>query len=111
MTKFAILPVLILLNIMLAGCMEYESTSSLSIEMIAFHSLTKEEQDFIPVSPKDSIVEKVNVTEKNKLLFHKNYDKEKVYSVTFNNSEEEDELIVFIDLDKKTVIGKGFINK
>ncbi|MBM7602887.1 PBP1b-binding outer membrane lipoprotein LpoB [Metabacillus crassostreae] len=111
MTKFSVLPLLFLLNMMLTGCMSYESKSSLPIEMIAFNSLTKEEQNSIPVSPKDSTVEKINVDEKNRLLFHKDYNKEQVYSVTFNNLENADKLQVFIDLDKETVIGKVFLTK
>ncbi|TXC85846.1 hypothetical protein FS935_19575 [Metabacillus litoralis] len=111
MKKFAVLPLLFLLNIMLTGCMVYDSKSSLPIELIAFNSLTKEEQNSIPVSPKDSTVEKINVDEENRLLFHKDYDKEQVYSVTFNNLEKEDKLTVFVDLDKETVVGKGFLTR
>jgi hypothetical protein len=48
---------LILLFIVLMGCNLIPSKNNLSIEMIAFNGLTDEEQDLIPVSPKDSIVD------------------------------------------------------
>lgn len=86
---------------------------SVPIEMIAFNSLTDEEQDLIPVSPKDSIVEKVTVNDENKSFIDKNYDKDQVYAVTFNNTKTNSsgKLMVFVDLDKETVVGKGFTSK
>ena len=56
--------------ITLIGC------SSLDIEMVAFNILSEVEQDLIPTSPKDSVVEKINVTEENKIFLHGDYDKE-----------------------------------
>lgn len=44
--------------------------------MIAFNGLTDEEQDLIPVSPKDSIVEKITVNNENMSLIDKDYDKD-----------------------------------
>ncbi len=90
--------------ITLFGC------SSLEIEMVAFNSLSESEQDLIPTSPMDSVVEEINVTEENKKYLFDDYDRDKVYSVTFNHtdSDKNADLTVFVDLDKETVVGKGF---
>lgn len=65
------------------------SENQLPIEMIAFNNLTDEEKDLIPASPKDSIVEKVPVNDDIKKSINKNYDKNQVYAVTFNNTETD----------------------
>lgn len=95
------------------GCNLIQPKDNLPIELIAFNSLTDEEKDLIPASPKDSIVEKVTVNDENKSFIDKNYDKDKVYAVTFNNTETNSsgKLTVFVDLDKETVVGKGFTSK
>ncbi|WP_299094719.1 hypothetical protein [uncultured Metabacillus sp.] len=113
MKRLEFVPMTILLFITLMGCNLVPSENKLSIEMIAFNSLTDEEQDLVPVSPKDSIVEKISVNNENKSLIDKGYDKDQVYSVTFNNTQTDSSgtLIVFVDLDKKTVVGKGFTSK
>lgn len=88
-----------------------QSAPDLPIEMIAFNSLTEEEtSSLIIVSPKDSQVEKVAVNDKIEALITKNYNKRKVYKITFNQTatESHGNLIVFVDTDKKTVVGKGF---
>lgn len=105
-------PLLITLFITLTGCNLIQTNESLPIEMIAFNSLTVEKQNLIPVSPKDSTVEKVNVNAENKSYIDKNYDKDQVYSVTFNNTETNSsgKLTVFVALDKETVVGEGFTN-
>lgn len=97
----------------LIGCNKISSENKLSIEMLAFGSLTDEEQDLIPVSPKDSIVEKITVNNENRSLIDKGYDKDQVYTVTFTNTETDTsgKLTVFVDLDKETVVGKGFTSK
>lgn len=89
-----------------------ESENQLPIEMVAFNSLTDEERDLILVSPKDSIVKQMPADEI-KILINKSYDKDLVYSVTFNNTETNSSgnLVVFVGLDKKTVLGKGFTSK
>ncbi|MDP5275114.1 hypothetical protein [Chengkuizengella axinellae] len=81
--------------------------------MVAFNSLTDEEKMLIPVSPKDSTVEKINIANKNKSLIHIDYDKQQVYSVTFNNNEIDSSgnLTIFFGLDRQTVVGKGFTSK
>ncbi|MBS4224200.1 hypothetical protein [Lederbergia citrea] len=113
MNKLAFIPILLLLTITLTGCNLFDSKKELPIEMIAFNSLTDEERDLIPVSPKDSIVEKITINNENKSLIDKGYDKDQVYSVTFNNIETDSsgKLTVFVDLDKETVVGKGFTSK
>ncbi|KMY50131.1 hypothetical protein [Peribacillus loiseleuriae] len=107
MKKLVLTPMLILLFVILMGCNLIPSKNNLSIEMIAFNDLTDEEQDLIPVSPKDSIVEKITVNNENISLIDKDYDKDQVYSVTFNNTETDSsgKLMVFVDLDKEAVVG------
>lgn len=72
-----------ILMITLFGC------SLLEIEMVAFNSLSESERDLIPTSPKDSVVEKINVTEENKKYLFDVYDGDKVYSVTFNHTDSD----------------------
>ncbi|WP_239619280.1 hypothetical protein [Cohnella mopanensis] len=107
MNKLTFIPILLLIAVTLTGCHVFDSNKDLPIEMVAFNSLTDEEQDLIPVSPKDSIVKKVTVNDEIKSVIDKNYNKDEVYCVTFNNTETNasGNLVVFIDLDKKTVIG------
>lgn len=107
MKKILFLPVLFLL---LTGC--NTSASELPIEMVAYNSLTKAEQDLIPASPKDSTVTKEKVSHEMKSLIDNNYSKEQVYAVVFNNTESSTfgNLVVYIDLDKKEAAGKGYEN-
>ena len=88
----------------------FDSKQSLPIEMVAFNSLTEEEKDLILVSPKDSTVEKVVVNDDIEPFIESNYDKDKLYSVTFNHTETESSgnIVVFVDLDKKAIVGKAF---
>lgn len=113
MYKAVFIPLLISLSILLIGCNSVKSEDQLPIEMVAFNSLTDEEQDLIPVSPKDSVVKKVSVTGDIESLVDDNYQKDTVYSVSFNDSQtgSSGNLVVLVDLDKKTVVGKGFIGK
>ena len=113
MKKITFILILIFISITITGCNLFESKNNLPIEMVAFNSLTDEEKDLIPVSPKDSEVMKVPVNDEIESYIHKDYGKEKVYSVTFNNSETDSsgKLVVFVDLDKKTIVGKGFDSK
>ena len=111
--KLVFISILIVLSASLMGCNLIPPKDSISIELIAFNSLTDEEKDLIPASPKDSIVEKITVTNENKSFIDKNYDKDQVYAVTFNNTETDStgRLTIFVDLDKETVVGKGFTSK
>lgn len=115
MRKFSLFPILLItfstLLIICGGFIYYylnQPKEQLSIEMVAYNGLTKEEQDLIPVSPKDSIVEKIAVTDEIQSLINQDYDKKEVYTVTFQNtaSTSSENLTVFVSLDKKTVVGK-----
>ncbi|WP_187143747.1 hypothetical protein [Bacillus tuaregi] len=110
---FGILAVLLIF--MVIGIVSFYSASEnqLPIEMVAFNSLADAERALIPVSPKDSIVKKVPINDGIKTSIDKSYGKEQVYSVTFNNTETDSsgKLVVFVSLDKKTVLGKGFTSK
>lgn len=101
---------LMFLYISLTGCGVWDLKSNTALEMVAFNSLTDEEKDLIPVSPKDSKVEKVAVSQENISMIDEDYEKDEVYSVTFNNTESltSGNLVVFLDLNKETVVGKGF---
>ena len=98
--------ILLLLN--LTAC-HLSNSNPLSIEMVAYNSLTDEESARIPVSPKDAIVELIEVNHENKKLINSDYENNKVYSVTFKHTETDStgNLVVYIALDKKTVVGKG----
>jgi hypothetical protein len=109
--RLLFIPNLILLTISLSGCYLFQSERSESpIEMTAFSSLNDEEQDQIPVSPKDSVVRKVTVNEDLAKFIGKTYYGKEVYSVTFNHTETDStgNVTVYVDLDKKTIVGKGF---
>lgn len=91
----------------------FKKENKLSIEMVAFNSLTNEENTLIQVSPKDSIVKQIPLSDELKGSLDSNYTENQVYSVTFNNTETgtTGNLVVFVGLDKKTVLGKGFTGK
>lgn len=107
----------IILIFMIIGIVSFYSASlnhnQSPIEMVAFNSLTDEERALIPVSPKDSIVKRVPINDHIEKSIDKSYRKDEVYSVTFNNTETNSSgnLVVFIDLDRQTVLGKGAANK
>lgn len=86
------------------------SDNQLPIEMVPFNHLTSEDKKLIPVSPKDSIVKKVPIHKDIHPAIDPNYEKNQVYAVTFNHTETDSSgtLVVFVSLDKKTVVGKGF---
>ncbi|GKV55380.1 hypothetical protein NCCP2222_13270 [Sporosarcina sp. NCCP-2222] len=106
------LVLLIFLVSVLTGCQLAEVKNEVPIEMVAFGSLTDEEQKLFPASPKDSTIRKVSVTEEIEPFLEKDYEQDEVYMVTFHNTETDlGELSVFVGADKKTVIGKGFISK
>ncbi|WNS79249.1 hypothetical protein RRU94_16980 [Domibacillus sp. DTU_2020_1001157_1_SI_ALB_TIR_016] len=114
MRKIFVISLFVFLLVSLAGWSVFEAkqdSSEKSILMVAYNSLTKAEESLIPVSPKDSRVEKVVVNDEIKSLIDKNYNKDKVYKITFNQTatETQENLIVFVGVDKKTVVGKGFM--
>jgi hypothetical protein len=105
---------LIFLSILQTGCnVFFEYKSTIPIEMVAFNGLSDEEKDLIPVSPKDSNVQKIRVNDEIESFFDKDYHKDQVYSVSFNNTETNfsGKLEVFVDLDKITVVGKRKMSK
>lgn len=87
-----------------------QDSSEKSILRVAYNSLTKAEESLILVSPKDSQVKKVDVTDEVEAIINKNYSEKKVYKVTFNRTatETNGNLVVFVATDKQTVVGKGF---
>jgi hypothetical protein len=109
LNKSAVLIILILATITLTAFNMFDSKREVPIELIAFDSLTIEEKQLIPASPKDSIVKKVAVNEEIKSKIDVKYDKEEVYSVTFRHTQTETSgnLEVYVALDKKTVVGKS----
>ncbi|MGI8387714.1 hypothetical protein [Robertmurraya sp. P23] len=110
MRKWLGISLLVFLYISLTGCSVLESKRNAPLEMVAYNSLTDEEKDLIPVSPKDSSVKKVAVSQEIISMMDEDYNKDEVYSVIFNNTESatSGKLVVFLDLDKETVVGKGF---
>lgn len=105
MKKILFLPFLFSL---LTGC--NSSASELPVEMVAYNSLSKAEQDLIPVSPKDAAVTKKNVSPEITSLIDRNYNEKQVYAVVFNDTETaaSGNLVVYVDLDKEKVVGKGY---
>ncbi|MCF6137779.1 hypothetical protein [Pseudalkalibacillus berkeleyi] len=97
---------------LMGGCNLYQS-NNIPIEMVAFNSLTKEEVNKIPVSPKDSVVNEVIVSEDLGKQIGDKFIGKTIYSVTFNNTEDDTNgrLIVYVSNDKETVIGKGYENR
>lgn len=83
-----------------------------SAEMVAFNSLSQEEQSLM-ISPKDSSVQKVVVDEELGESLGKEHLGNTVYAVTFHHTETADSgnLIVFLDEEKEKVLGKGFDGK
>ena len=65
------------------------------------------------MSPKDSSVEKVQVDDVIKKFVNDHYEKDQVYEVTFNYTETPStgNLVVYVDLDEVSVIGKGYKSK
>jgi hypothetical protein len=109
--KYYFLFLTVFITISISGCNLLEVEESLTgIEMIAFNSLTNAEQDKIPVSPMDSVVQKITVNDDLGSRIGDEFVGKKLYSVTFNHTETESlgNLIVYVGLDKKTVVGNGY---
>ncbi len=114
MKKRFVVSLIALLAVTLTGWTVFGTKESMPIELAAFNSLTNEEiSSLIIISPKDSQTEKVTVTNRIKPFISENYDKNNVYQVTFNNTatKSHGNLLVFVDTDKTTVVGKGFDEK
>ncbi|QPC45886.1 hypothetical protein [Mangrovibacillus cuniculi] len=100
---------LIIVSILITGCDLVGSSNELPLEMVAYNSLTREEQKQIPVSPKDSSVQVLSVDETIKSYLPNDYKDDKVHAVIFRGTETDNEgnLTVFLGQDRKSVIGKG----
>ncbi|WP_223702227.1 hypothetical protein [Sutcliffiella deserti] len=85
----------------------YEETK-MPIEMIAFNELTSEERERILVSPKDSSVRELTVSEELGKQLGANLVGKKLYMVTFNHTETvtSGNLIVYVDMENEEVVGK-----
>jgi hypothetical protein len=112
LNRIILLLALTILTISLSAC-SLQQPRPLPIEMMAYNSLTDEERELIPVSPKDSTVEKVEVTADIKVLVDSSYTKDQLYSVTFNRTATDParNLVVYIALDEQTVVGKSLSGK
>jgi hypothetical protein len=99
----------ICLTFFITGCDLFKN-DKLPIEMVAFNNLTNEEQNKIPVSPKDSVVNEVTVSEELGQKLGGKFIGKMIYTVTFNHTEGDSlgKLVVYIAKDKETVIGKGY---
>jgi hypothetical protein len=89
-----------------------KETNQIPLEMIAFNSFTDEEQSLIPTSPKDSIIEELEVNDKIRRMLNREYEKDTLYSITLNNTETDTTgpIVVYLSLDKETVLWKGFVD-
>lgn len=83
-------------------------TNQIPLEMIAYNSLTDEQKQLIPASPKDSEVKIVEVA---KLMVEElpYYENDKVYSVEFFHTSDayNDNLIVYVSLDQNQILGNN----
>ncbi|UPG66240.1 hypothetical protein [Metabacillus endolithicus] len=112
MKNHILISLLACLSMFISGC-NFLQGDKLPIEMVAFNSLTKEEKDKILVSPKDSSVKKVTVNDELSEQFGNNLIGKRLYAVIFNGTETDSvgKLIVYVDLNKETVVGKGYEKK
>ncbi|MEH7886958.1 hypothetical protein V7654_21895 [Bacillus sp. JJ1609] len=110
MKKFRFTLILLLLVITIIGFYVLDSNKEVPMELVALESLTNKEKLLVPASPKDSIIKKVEVNKDIKTKLNKKYDKDEIYQIMFRNTQTDSSgnLVVYIALDKKTVVGKGF---
>ncbi|MNH80331.1 hypothetical protein D3C87_469960 [compost metagenome] len=106
--------VVLMTAIWIGGCTGYSSNNrEIPLELTAFNSLSDQEQDRIPVSPKDSVVVKVRVHEELAVLIGEQFNGKEVYSITFKHTGigSSKDIQVYVDLDKHTILGKEFPNE
>ncbi|MNU51370.1 hypothetical protein D3C71_403630 [compost metagenome] len=106
--------VVLMTAIWIGGCTGYSSNNrEIPLELTAFNSLSDQEQDRIPVSPKDSVVVKVRVHEELAVLIGEQFNGKEVYSITFKHTGigSSKDIQVNVDLDKHTILGKEFLNE
>lgn len=111
MTRSIPLTILTILILVLSACSLVDAKRDQPIEMIAYSSLTEDEQSYVLVSPKDSTVELVDVDVQIRSIVGPGYEHDQVYAVTFHQRSRDvpslGELVVYVDLDKVSVVGKG----
>lgn len=100
---------LILASILSAACSSFTLSVEPAIELVAYNSLTEKELKRIQVSPKDSVVTEEKISAEMASLIDPDYEEQKVYAVLFNDTaiEGSGNLLVFVSLDKKNVVGKA----
>lgn len=83
------------------------------ILLVAYNDLTDEEESLIQLTPKDSKVEITAVNDYIKSVIDPAYSKKILYKVTFSHTEtpSKGNLVLFVDMDKKSVVGRGFDEK
>lgn len=83
------------------------------ILLVAYNDLTDEEESLIQLTPKDSKVKIAAVDDYIKSVINPAYSKKILYKVTFNHTETRSKgnLVLFVDIDKKSVVGRGFDEK
>lgn len=94
------------LGILVFSYIDERGIENLPIEMLAFNSLSNKEEGLIPVSPKDSSVERVPVSDELMSLIQNSYNEQQIYTVTFNQtaSTTSGNLVVYVALDDITMV-------
>lgn len=104
-----VIPVIALL---MSGCAE-DTTTANSKEMLAYNSLSDNDQKRIEVSPKNSTVKKIDVKDALVKVIDSDYSNDKAYEVVFTDSDtkKQGNVVVYLDDDGKEVIGQGSLEK
>lgn len=105
----SVIPVIALL---MSGCAE-DTTTANSKEMLAYNSLSDNDQKRIEVSPKNSTVKKIDVKDALVKVIDSDYSNDKAYEVVFTDSDtkKQGNVVVYLDDDGKEVIGQGSLEK
>lgn len=105
----SVLPVIALL---MSGCTE-DTTTANSKEMLAYNSLSDDDQKRIEVSPTNSTVKKIDVKDALVKAIESDYAKDKAYEIVFMDSKtnKEGNVVVYLDDRGKEVIGQGSLAK
>jgi hypothetical protein len=100
MRRSRLLPIFALMGSALTGCGLTGQTGP-AIEVIACGGLSEEEREWIPASPKDSIVEKITVSVEIRPYIGHGYGEDGVYAAAFNpaGTGSRGEPAVFVSLD------------
>ncbi len=105
----SVLPVIALL---MSGCAE-DTTTANSKEMLAYNSLSDDDQKRIEVSPTNSTVKKIDVKDALVKAIESDYAKDKAYEIVFLDSKtnKQGNVVVYLDDRGKEVIGQGSLAK